>query len=251
MSLTKIDVERIVSNAVENMKNSIITEITALIDEKLEPVNTELNSIRESLNNNHGILLSRIEALENENLSMKKKHAKEQVKLLDLQIHSMKRNLIVPNIEEDADPASEDTDKLIFKLKQILKEKVNMPPEKVDSITFTAAHRLGNRNTNRARSTIFVFLMNHHVSETWKYIKKLGRGCKYHFKSHLPKDLADYKSDLLKERITLRNPEEGGDPNFPCRVIEVKGYPQMEIKDAHGRWEVKKAYKDRFGELLD
>ena len=68
MSLTKIDVERIVSTAVENMKNSIITEITALIDEKLEPVNTELNSIRESLNNNHGILLSRIEALENENL---------------------------------------------------------------------------------------------------------------------------------------------------------------------------------------
>ena len=251
MSLTKIDVERIVNSAVELMKNSIISEITALIDEKLEPVNTELASIRKAINDNHGTLLSRIEALESENLSMKKKHAKEQVKLLDLQIHSMKKNLIVPNIEEDADPASEDTDKLIYKLKDILKTKVNMPSETVDSFTITAAHRLGNRNKNRPRATIFVFLMNHNVSETWKYIKKLGRGCKYHFKTHLPKDLADYKSDLLKERIALRNPEEGGDPDFPCRVIEVKGYPQMEIKDAHGRWEVKKAYKDRFGELLN
>ena len=82
----------------------------------------------------------------------------------------------------------------------------------------------------------------HHVSDMWVKVKTSGRDCKYHFKTHLPRELAEHKSSLLKERIDMRKDDE----RLPVHVVEIKGYPQLEIKDNHGKWTITKAYKDRY-----
>ena len=196
------------------MKSSLLTELSALMDGKLKIVNDEISKINVKIDENYNSLMAANEALKTENRYLHNQCVRESIKLLDLQIHSMKYNVIVPNIEESNDPSSEDTDALIGKFKSILTDHVKMNPAYVETMTFKAAHRLGNKSNGRPRSTILVFDKLHHVSDMWVKVKTLGRDCKYHFKTHLPRELAEYKSSLLKERIDMRKDDE----RLPVRV---------------------------------
>lgn len=248
VGLTKQEVEAIVSTEMDKMKASLMERLTELMDAKFKSINEDMKKINEKIQQNYDALMARITALESDKNELKKLHAKDVVALLDLEIHSRKRNLIITNIEESTNPDNETTDHLLAKFKTILKDSVKMNPTYVDSFTFTAAHRLGGKkDSNHPRSTIIVFDRSHHIQDMWKLVKKLGGTCKYNFKTHLPTDIARYKSELLRERIQMR----GGDSTLGVRVVEIKGYPQMEVKNRAGKWDIIKAYKDRFNDLLE
>ena len=246
-TVTQTQVEEIISAELATFKTSLMEKLTSLINEKIKIVTDRVDSMEKTMKDNYDSLLAKIEHLEKSNNDLRRRHARDVVNLYDLEIHSRKRNVIIANIEESPDPNSETTDVLLGKFKTILKDSVKMDSDYVDSFTFAAAHRLGaKKDKNQPRSTIVVFDKSYHAQDMWKKVKTLGAACKYHLKTHLPTDLAMYKSDLLQERIRMRRENR----DLPVRVVEVKGYPQMEVK-TDGSWNVIKAFKDRFNGLLD
>ena len=240
------EVETIIQSELEKMKTSIINKLTAVINEKFQVLDENITRVEKKFDESLAALMERVAVLENDNMVLRKIQAKDVVARLDLEIHCRKNNVIIPNIEESADRDSETTEQLITKFKNILKQCLKMNPEYVDSMTFKAAHRLqAKKDARQPRSTIIVFDRSYHAQDTWREIKKLSGKCKYHFKSHLPTELANYKSDLLKDRSEMKE----NHPELVVRVVEVKGYPQIEIKD-NGKWVKQRGFKDRFGDLL-
>ena len=250
VGLSKEDVESIFTTEFEKMKTGIMAKLTEIINEQFKSVNDNITLILQRLDDietENRRLKNRQDVLVTENVIRKRQHARDQITLADLRIHSMKYNIIVPNIEESPDPDSETNSQLVAKLKDILKTDVKMNPTYVDSFSFKAAHRLGRKSNGKPRSSIFVFNYLDHVSDMWKQVKQRGKECKHHFNSHLPTELAVYKSELLKQRIDMRKEDQ----RAVIRVVEVKGYPQMEVKNAAGKFDIVRSYKrDTYGDLL-
>ena len=91
----------------------------------------------------------------------------------------------------------------------------------VDSMSFRAVHRVGKKE-NINKLTVVVLNNLDHVSAVFKNAHLL-KETNYSMNSSLPAELQDYKSDLLFKRKALKEKK-----NINCRVVERRGFPQLE-----------------------
>ena len=110
----------------------------------------------------------------------------------------------------------------------------------VDRMTFKAALRLPQRGVDKdkgkPRTCIIVFDNQYHLNEMWRLVRKLG-ATNYNFRTHLPLELAQFRSELLQYRSKLWL-----DKKITARVCENKGYPYLEEKRGDGTWITTKEY---------
>ena len=241
MSLTKSEVTTIVDNAIENITNKLKSdlskqlndEISKLIDLKIAAFKVTMDAELESIKADNKKLKADYERMHADLTEVIKEQVREKIKLLDLQIHSRKYNVLVPKIAESR---GETEVALMGKFRDILRDVVKLPGDMLKDVTFKAAHRLGKKDDDdKCRTSIFVFDKLIHVQEFWRRVRKLGK-TEYNFNTHLPIELAIYRSELLKERKELKA------DNIVARVWEDKGYPVLERK-VNGEWELYRSYK--------
>ena len=257
MALTAKEVTEIVDRALVKFKEDMDTslsetlkrELRTIIDEKLETFKEEVNEIVDAKVNpviqENESLRTELNQLRTELSGVIKEMVLEKIKLLELEVHSRKYNVLVQGIEESTGESELD---LMEKFRVILKDVVKLPEDMVQAVSWKAAHRLGKRKDKKdtpdgtppkPRNSIFVFNHLYIVQEFWRRAKKLGKVA-YNFNTHLPMDLAEYRSDLLKLR---REMKEAG---RVARVWEDKGFPVLEEKVGDDTWIVLQCYKDRF-----
>ena len=220
-------------NLLVHSLNLIATAVNKLseVTQKTDAVETELNRIRDnvlpeitkSINSKCNLvkaqLLERIEELEKD-------------KLLD-EAHRRRLNLIVNGLPVQHVPRGqqEPTEQLV---KEMMKNKLKLESDFVDSIVFRDCHRLPkSRNHDGPPPVIMAFVMQAQRNKVLASAKNL-KGTRLSLKSDLPKQLNTLRSTMLNEKNTLNG------LGHECRVVERGYFPQLQIKKVNGtefKWE--------------
>ena len=243
-------IQAIVTSSLDQFKIDFKKLISDTVEEKLTPLRTELTELAATVNTQQELIddltakLTTQTALVSEHTAKHevhtKRHVHDKLQLLDLEIHHRKYNMLVTNIDESQSESNAD---LVTKFKKVLTDVVKLPPQQVEGMRFRAAHRLGGKKGNSARMSIFFFDKLDDITDCWAKVRKLGK-VKHNFKTHLPIELAQYRSKLLLERDTAIKSR-----GAVMRVGEDKGYPYLDEK-IDGRWVGIKHYKNMFGDYL-
>ena len=256
MPLSKEDLDQIqaiITTSLNEFENKFKTIISEECDKKLAPILTDLNDFKEEMRGKYNSQQELIVGLQDDIATLhheKERHldklnkqerllVMQKINHLQLEIHHRKYNMIATNI---ADSGTDETNsQLIEKFKGVLKDVVGLSGELVNNMTFKAAHRLGKTEvgSTKPRSAIFVFEKLDDISAAWGKIRKLGKS-PYNFKTHLPPELAQYRTDLLLERETSKKNRAA-----IIRVGEEKGFPYLDEK-LEGRWVRQKHYMDQY-----
>lgn len=257
------EIQDIVSESLVGFEKRFLESMNDAVEKKLEPFRREMDAFKLETQQTISELKVRVDDQQKEIEDQRRElvtqqhglntHQKqiddhihqlvlERIKLLDLEIHHRKYNMLATNLEESQ---TETNSQLIEKFRRVLTDVVKLPNDLVKNITFKAAHRLGRKQagSDRPRTAIFVFEKLDDITEAWGKIRKLGRS-PYNFKTHLPSELSQYRTDRLIERDSLKKSR-----GAVIRVAEEKGYPYMDEK-INGTWIRQKHFKDQFAHHL-
>ena len=250
-------VTRSVASSLDGFEEKLKASFNDIVDEKLKPLREDFEKFKSEMNTKFDAQQVIIDEqkktikAQQEDINFNAKQISdyehiqilEKIKLLELEIHHRKYNMIVTNLKEATGTESFST--LVAEFKQVLENVVHVPETLVQQMTFKAAHRLGKKQdgNTRPRSAIFVFEKQEDINACWANIRKLGKS-PYNFKTHLPPELTQYRTDLLIARDSAKT-ERGA----VIRVGEEKGFPYMDEK-VNGRWIRKKHYKDQYASHL-
>lgn len=251
------EIKAIVQTSFIEFKIELTKLISDTVQEKLAPFRTELTELKTTVSTQQGLINDLTSKLETqttlitdqktlldahavEHKTHTERHVHEKIRLLDLEIHHRKYNMLVTNIEETE---GESNANLVTKFKKVLTDVVKLPSQQVNDMKFRAAHRLGGKKGNTARMSIFFFDKLDDITDCWTKIRRLGK-VKHNFKTHLPIELSQYRSKLLLERDSAKKSR-----GAVMRVGEDRGYPYLDEK-IDGRWVGIKHYKNMFGDFL-
>ena len=129
---------------------------------------------------------TRCEQLEKENLAAK--------------CHSMKYNLLINGIVERG--VTETYQTLTNDVIKMLRDVMEIDAEVLRDLQFKAIHRLGKASPDSTRTVIIVLNKLEYVGVILKNGKKL-KGSNYSVRTHLPSELAKYRSKIVDSRKDL------------------------------------------------
>ena len=251
------DIKAIVQTSLNDFKLELNKLISNTVQRELVPFRAELTELKTTVTSQQGVINDLISKLETqttlitdqktlldahaeEHKTHTQRHVHEKIRLLDLEIHHRKYNMLVTHIDETERESNAD---LVTKFKKVLTDVVKLPSQQVNDMSFRAAHRLGGKKDKTARMSIFVFDKLDDITDCWTKIRRLGK-VKHNFKTHLPIELSQYRSKLLLERDAAKKSR-----GAIMRVGEDRGYPYLDEK-IDGRWVGIKHYKNMFGDFL-
>ena len=188
----------------EANKVEVIAEAkTAARAETLKILGTFLEACKDEFNK----VDARCEQLEKENLAAK--------------CHSMKYNLLINGIDERG--ATETYQTLTNDVIKMLRDVMEIDAEVLRDLQFKAIHRLGKASRDSTRTVIIVLNKLEYVGVILKNGKKL-KDSNYSVRTHLPSELAKYRSKIVDTRKELI----AANRDRKIRVTEYHGIPQLQ-----------------------
>ena len=163
---------------------------------------------------------------------------RQERELLELQIFTRKRNLLIGGIPERE---NESTATLTTDVLNMFQTNMKISEPIVKSMVFTAIHRMGNRVAGKDRVVVLVMLRLHHVDAVLSQGKQL-KDTAFTVRSHLPQPLAKYRTAIVNKRKDMLLEDSGR----YVRVIEQKGIPVLLTKPdrAARQWTTLESYYD-------
>ena len=158
---------------------------------EVAPLKEEVKRLREQLE----IAIGRITRGEKERDDMKEE-------LLQQQVRMMRDNLVFYNIpEDDREPAYECTDTI----KTFLRTEMKVDETNMAKIKFDRVHRLGQKTHNQKRPIVAKFNPAAGRKIVLEHIKKLDKDKKFGVNEQLPRELEERKKKLLPKFKQARN----------------------------------------------
>ena len=186
-----------------NKKEVIAEAKTAAKAETLSILGTFLDACKDEFIK----VYTRCEQLEKESLAAKS--------------HSMKYNLLISGIEERG--VTETYQTMTNDVIKMLRDVMEIEAGVLRDLQFKAIHRLGKASSESTRTIIIVVNKLEYVGAILKNGKKL-KGTAYSVRTHLPTELAKYRSKIVDARKELIS----ADKNRKIRVTEYHGIPQLQ-----------------------
>lgn len=190
-----------------NMLDQLCERMSA-IEGHFQKLNTEIKDIRNDLKqqsdriSNEEFHASQLESrltgieYEKENLLSQNKDLKE--KLLEMQTHSMKYNLIFSGVKENSSE-TENTEEVV---KKVIKDELDI---ETDSMQFCNVHRLKPRSDGKPRSIIAKFVKySDHEAVRSKAIEKLKDRKDIAIYQQFPAEVNTRRKELVPKLIELR-----------------------------------------------
>ena len=219
-------------NIDEKVNNAVKTAFAEKEADLKAEIKAEIkNEIKSDIRSQVKIQLLRCLPLIDEQLKRQVMMLQDQHReILDLQIYTRKRNLIVEGIPEKPANVEETFSTLVQDVTEIFTD-MEVDGAILDDMKITAIHRLGSRNNSRPRNVVLVFNKNHHVGAVMSKGKNL-KNTNYSVRTHLPAPLAQYRATIARKRKDMIT----ADRNRHVRVIEIKGIPHLQEKTGRN-WE--------------
>lgn len=210
----------------ENMEKRITDNLKALIT---DTVKVEVAKIEEKIS---GKIKTEVIKVTNENIQAEVKRlvqfelaeinasvVENRRKILELDVYGRKYQINIKGIPQ-TDPR-ETNAQLEAKVRAVFTNNLQLNPDAVNSMYFRAVHRVGKRE-DANKLTVVVLNNLDQVSDVFRNAYRL-KDSHFSVNSSLPKELQDYKSDLLFKRKALKEKK-----NINSRVVERRGFPQLE-----------------------
>lgn len=235
--VTADEIRTIVREEVQALKEDIRDEVKKQVDLELKKYKVDLlnEAKQEAKQQAKAMFHQQLDAFRDEFLKCYEFTQRQEKDILDMQVHSMKYDLLIGGIAERSE--DENYQSITNDVMKFLRDTMKVDVDVLNDLQFKAIHRLGRKSNIRPRNIIVVVNKLQYIAEILKKGKNL-KNTNFTVRTHLPKILAEYRTKVLNSRREMIS----SDASRRVRVVEIKGNPHLQEKRLGGNWETVEHY---------
>ena len=182
------------SDNAESISDSLKTLITKTVQNEIQSLSESLNLAvdnNEALKGRINVLEKRLQLTEGLLQQAQIKLNMQNEKILDLQSRSMRENLVIRGISEDANESWQDTEN---KVKNFMKNEMKI--EDTESLMVDRAHRMGTKVADKPRNIVVKFTSSKSKDKIFKNVKNLAGKKQFSVQEQLPQEIQERRNRL-------------------------------------------------------